>query len=117
MAPFRLAGDPVSCPINRIGRMSTSIASNLRTLPAAHRGLLGLGVMGTPWPATWHRPGTASRSTTARPRKAEALAPSCRQPARPTPALAAAGADFVFCCVGNDDDLRGVLGETAPLPA
>jgi 3-hydroxyisobutyrate dehydrogenase-like beta-hydroxyacid dehydrogenase len=29
-----------------------------------------------------------------------------------TPALAAAGADLVFCCVGNDDDLRSVcLGE------
>jgi 3-hydroxyisobutyrate dehydrogenase len=26
----------------------------------------------------------------------------------PTPALAAAGADFVFSCVGNDDDLRAV---------
>jgi len=26
----------------------------------------------------------------------------------PTPAAAAAGADFVFCCVGNDDDLRSV---------
>jgi len=31
----------------------------------------------------------------------------------PTPAKAAAGAEFVFCCVGNDDDLRAVtLGET-----
>jgi 3-hydroxyisobutyrate dehydrogenase len=29
-----------------------------------------------------------------------------------TPAEAAAGADFVFCCVGNDDDLRAVtVGE------
>jgi 3-hydroxyisobutyrate dehydrogenase len=29
-----------------------------------------------------------------------------------TPAAAAAGSDFVFCCVGNDDDLRAVtLGE------
>ncbi len=29
-----------------------------------------------------------------------------------TPAEAAAGADFVFCCVGNDDDLRAVtIGE------
>jgi len=29
-----------------------------------------------------------------------------------TPAAAAAGADFVFCCVGNDDDLRAVtIGE------
>jgi 3-hydroxyisobutyrate dehydrogenase len=26
----------------------------------------------------------------------------------PTPAAAAAGADFIFCCVGNDDDLRSV---------
>jgi len=26
----------------------------------------------------------------------------------PTPAAAAAGAEFVFCCVGNDDDLRAV---------
>jgi 3-hydroxyisobutyrate dehydrogenase len=30
----------------------------------------------------------------------------------PSPADAAAGAEFVFCCVGNDDDLRSVtLGE------
>src|SRR5262245_51293073 len=28
--------------------------------------------------------------------------------ARPTPAEAAADADFVFTCVGNDDDLRAV---------
>ncbi|MCB1521316.1 MAG: NAD(P)-dependent oxidoreductase, partial [Hyphomicrobiaceae bacterium] len=28
--------------------------------------------------------------------------------AAPTPAAAADGADFVFCCVGNDDDLRAV---------
>lgn len=28
--------------------------------------------------------------------------------AAPTPAAAAEGADFVFCCVGNDDDLRSV---------
>ena len=30
----------------------------------------------------------------------------------PTPRAAAEGADFVFCCVGNDDDLRAVtIGE------
>jgi 3-hydroxyisobutyrate dehydrogenase len=28
--------------------------------------------------------------------------------AAPTPAAAAAGAEFVLCCVGNDDDLRAV---------
>jgi 3-hydroxyisobutyrate dehydrogenase-like beta-hydroxyacid dehydrogenase len=27
----------------------------------------------------------------------------------PTPRAAAAGADIVFCCVGNDDDLRSVV--------
>jgi 3-hydroxyisobutyrate dehydrogenase len=29
--------------------------------------------------------------------------------AAPTPREAADGCDFVFCCVGNDDDLRGVV--------
>jgi 3-hydroxyisobutyrate dehydrogenase len=34
----------------------------------------------------------------------------------PTPREAVAGADFVFCCVGNDDDLRSVvLGEQGGL--
>jgi 3-hydroxyisobutyrate dehydrogenase-like beta-hydroxyacid dehydrogenase len=34
----------------------------------------------------------------------------------PTPAQAAQGADIVFCCVGNDDDLRSVvLGEQGAL--
>jgi 3-hydroxyisobutyrate dehydrogenase/2-hydroxy-3-oxopropionate reductase len=36
--------------------------------------------------------------------------------AAPTPREAAAGADIVFCCVGNDDDLRSVvLGADAAL--
>jgi 3-hydroxyisobutyrate dehydrogenase len=35
-----------------------------------------------------------------------------------TPAEAATGADIVFCCVGNDDDVREVtLAETGALPA
>lgn len=34
----------------------------------------------------------------------------------PTPAEAANGAEFVFICVGNDDDLRSVvLGDTGAL--
>ena len=36
----------------------------------------------------------------------------------PTPREAARGAEIVFACVGNDDDLRSVvLGATAPSPA
>ena len=45
--------------------------------------------------------------------KAEAWAREFGGRAAATPAAAAAGADVVFCCVGNDDDLRGVtLGES-----
>ena len=41
-----------------------------------------------------------------------------RRQSAPTPAEAARGADFVFACVGNDDDLRRVtLGATAPSQA
>ena len=40
--------------------------------------------------------------------------PSLAEDSAPSPAEAADGADFVFSCVGNDDDLRAVtLGETA----
>jgi 3-hydroxyisobutyrate dehydrogenase-like beta-hydroxyacid dehydrogenase len=44
--------------------------------------------------------------------KAQAWAGEFGGRAAPTPREAAAGADFVFACVGNDDDLRSVvLGE------
>jgi len=38
--------------------------------------------------------------------------------AAPTPAAAADGADFIFCCVGNDEDLRSVtIGEDGAFSA
>jgi 3-hydroxyisobutyrate dehydrogenase len=44
--------------------------------------------------------------------------PNSAAAAAATPREAAAGADIVFTCVGNDDDLRSVvLGPTAPSPA
>jgi 3-hydroxyisobutyrate dehydrogenase len=44
--------------------------------------------------------------------KAEAWVKEYGGRTAPTPAGAAEGADFVFCCVGNDDDVRQVmLGE------
>ena len=75
---------------------------------------LGLGVMGYPMAGHLVRAGhkvTVYNRTTA---KAEAFAAAQHGAAKwaPTPRAAAEGADFVFSCVGNDDDLRAVtLGE------
>jgi len=48
--------------------------------------------------------------------KAERFAREFSARSAPTPRAAAEGADVVFACVGNDDDLRAVtLGETGAL--
>ena len=73
---------------------------------------LGLGVMGGPMAGHLRRAGhevTVYNRTAA---KAEAWVEKHGGRAAPTPAEAARGAEFVFACVGNDDDLRSVcLGE------
>jgi len=73
---------------------------------------LGLGVMGHPMAGHLARAGhqvTVYNRTAA---KAEAWAKEYGGACAATPAAAAAGADIVFACVGNDDDLRSVvLGE------
>ncbi|WP_417672745.1 NAD(P)-dependent oxidoreductase [Pseudodonghicola sp.] len=73
---------------------------------------LGLGVMGYPMAGHLAKAGhevTVYNRTAA---KAEAWVKDYGGAAAPTPAAAAAGADFVIACVGNDDDLRQVcLGE------
>ncbi len=74
---------------------------------------IGLGVMGYPMAAhlalAGHQVAVYNRNT------AKALA-WCEEYAHTgavrhalTPRLAAQGADIVFCCVGNDDDLRSVV--------
>ncbi|MDE3010290.1 MAG: NAD(P)-dependent oxidoreductase [Pseudomonadota bacterium] len=78
---------------------------------------LGLGVMGGPMAGHLHRHGhpvTVFNRTT---RRAEDWVQQHAGGAfAPTPREAAAGADLVFCCVGNDDDLRSVvLGEQGAL--
>ncbi len=69
---------------------------------------LGLGVMGFPMAghlaAAGHEVTVFNRS----PAKAEAWLAAHPGRSAPTPAAAAAGADLVFACVGNDDDLRAV---------
>jgi len=70
---------------------------------------LGLGVMGYPMAAhlanAGHQVTVYNRTAT----KAEAWAKQNGQSDAATPREAAAGADFVMACVGNDDDLRAVV--------
>jgi 3-hydroxyisobutyrate dehydrogenase len=81
-------------------------------VPARRVAFLGLGVMGYPMAghlaAAGHRVTVYNRSAS---KSAQWVAEHGHASA-PTPRLAAAQADVVFACVGNDDDLRSVvLGE------
>lgn len=78
---------------------------------------LGLGVMGYPMAGHLAR---AGHQVTVYNRTESKSVAWCKDYARaagqmtvvshaPTPRLAAQGADMVFCCVGNDDDLRSVV--------
>lgn len=69
---------------------------------------IGLGVMGYPMAGHLQKAGhevTVYNRTGA---KAEAWSKEFGGKNAPSPARAADGADFVFTCVGNDDDLRAV---------
>ena len=69
---------------------------------------LGLGVMGFPMAGhlaqAGHHVTVYNRSAA----KSEAWKKEFKGHSAATPALAAKEVDFVFCCVGNDDDLRSV---------
>lgn len=72
---------------------------------------IGLGVMGYPMAGYIAKAGhkvTVYNRTTA---KAKKWAKEFKGKFAVTPAKAAKGADFVFCCVGNDNDLRSVTIE------
>jgi 3-hydroxyisobutyrate dehydrogenase len=74
----------------------------------ARTAFIGLGVMGFPMAGHLAAKGhevTVYNRTAA---KAEAWAAKHGGKAASTPAAAAEGAEFVFACVGNDDDLRSV---------
>ncbi|MDP7437820.1 MAG: NAD(P)-binding domain-containing protein, partial [SAR324 cluster bacterium] len=69
---------------------------------------IGLGVMGFPMAGFLAKAGhkvTVYNRTTA---KAEKWVKEYGGELALTPAEAATGADYVFACVGNDDDLRSV---------
>lgn len=79
----------------------------------AHRiAFIGLGVMGYPMAGHLARAGhqvTVYNRTAA---KAERWQQEYGGSTAPTPAQAADGAEFIFSCVGNDDDLRAVCTGT-----
>jgi 3-hydroxyisobutyrate dehydrogenase-like beta-hydroxyacid dehydrogenase len=96
--------------------MNNINAKSYQATPARQVAFLGLGVMGYPMAGHLARAGhqvtvynrsaakaTAWRTEFADPQNAQQ---GLRQAA--TPSLAAQQADIVFCCVGNDDDLRSV---------
>ena len=69
---------------------------------------LGLGVMGHPMAGHLARAGHATAVYNRTAARAAAWTAQYGGTAAPTPREAAAGADVVFACVGNDDDLRAV---------
>ncbi len=84
--------------------------------PSRRVAFLGLGVMGGPMAGHLARAGhqvTVYNRTTS---KAAAWAAEHGGAHAATPREAVAGADIVFACVGNDDDLRSVvLGDDGAL--
>ena len=88
--------------------------------PSRKVAFLGLGVMGAPMAAhlalaghqvtVYNRTASKSIALCAEYAGASGLKDPIHHPIKhaDTPRLAAQGADLVFCCVGNDDDLRAV---------
>ena len=70
---------------------------------------LGLGVMGYPMAGHLQRAGHRVTVYNRSAAKAAQWVAEYRGLSAPTPKLAAAGADIVCACVGNDDDLRAVV--------
>jgi 3-hydroxyisobutyrate dehydrogenase len=82
------------------------------SVPARQAAFLGLGVMGHPMAGHLAKAGHSVTVYNRSAAKAQAWVAEFGGSAAATPREAAQGADLVFCCVGNDDDLRSVvLGE------
>ena len=89
--------------------MSAIAAKNYTAIPAQRVAFLGLGVMGYPMAGHLARAGHHVTVYNRTASKAQQWVTEFGGTAAATPRLAAQGADIVFCCVGNDDDLRGVV--------
>ena len=91
--------------------MSSINTRTYESIPAQTVAFLGLGVMGGPMAGHLAKAGHSVTVYNRTAAKAAAWAAEFGPPGRhaATPREAAAGADIVFCCVGNDDDLRAVV--------
>ncbi|MBE7940561.1 MULTISPECIES: NAD(P)-dependent oxidoreductase [Ramlibacter] len=89
--------------------MASTNPKTYDSVPARSVAFLGLGVMGFPMAGhlalAGHDVCVYNRSAA----KAQAWAGEFKGRHAATPREAAAGRDIVFCCVGNDDDLRSVV--------
>ncbi len=96
--------------------MMNIAAKNYETIAPSKVAFLGLGVMGYPMAGhlvkAGHQVTVYNRSAA----KSQAWVNEFGGKSAATPAQAAQEADIVFCCVGNDDDLRSVVaGENGAL--
>ena len=76
---------------------------------------IGLGVMGFPMAGHLAAGGHEVTVYNRNPARAQAWLAQHRGSSAPTPAEAAAGAEFVFTCIGNDNDLYQVILEEGGL--
>lgn len=92
--------------------MSSTNPRTYQPTPARKVAFIGLGVMGYPMAAhlalAGHSVTVYNRTATKSVAWCAEYATATGQKHAETPRLAAQGADMVFCCVGNDDDLRSV---------
>jgi 3-hydroxyisobutyrate dehydrogenase len=90
--------------------MTTINAKTYEPVTAQHVAFLGLGVMGYPMAAhlvkAGHQVAVYNRNATKSQAFCTEFAPAIRGL---SPQEAVAEADIVYCCVGNDDDLRSVV--------
>lgn len=93
--------------------MSSIQPKTYEPTPSTRVAFLGLGVMGYPMAGHLASAGHAvtvyNRSAAKAKAWCEEFAQSPASKTAPTPREAVQGADIVFCCVGNDDDLRSVV--------
>ena len=88
--------------------MSSIASKTYESVAPMKVAFLGLGVMGFPMAGHLARAGHSVTVYNRSPAKAQAWVAEFGGAAKATPREAAMGADIVFSCVGNDDDLRAV---------
>ncbi|MGJ7582185.1 NAD(P)-dependent oxidoreductase [Variovorax sp. RHLX14] len=89
--------------------MTSTNPKTYDSVPSRKVAFLGLGVMGFPMAGHLAKAGHSVTVYNRSPAKATAWAAEFGGKSAATPREAAAGAEIVFCCVGNDDDLRSVV--------